>query len=66
MDVRFPKSASTDGTGHSSFQSTDLDFQLHQREITSVVFAGLTSNTCMESTARFAYELYDLPVDHVF
>lgn len=47
----------TDATCHSSFQSTDLDFQLHQREITHVVLAGLTTNTCLEATARYAYEL---------
>ena len=41
----------------SSFQSTDLDFQLHQRNITKLVLAGLTANTCLESTSRYAYEL---------
>ncbi|PQE26327.1 isochorismatase hydrolase protein [Rutstroemia sp. NJR-2017a BBW] len=41
----------------SSFQNTDLDLQLRQRDITHLVIAGLTANTCMESTARYAYEL---------
>ncbi|KAJ6478763.1 Isochorismatase-like protein [Mycena vitilis] len=41
----------------SSFANTDLDFQLKQREIRNVVFAGLVANTCLESTARYAYEL---------
>jgi nicotinamidase-related amidase len=41
----------------SSFQNTDLDYQLRQREITNLVMGGLTANTCLESTARFAYEL---------
>jgi nicotinamidase-related amidase len=41
----------------SSFQNTDLDYQLHQREITHVVVAGLESNTCFEATSRYAYEL---------
>ncbi|TEY82777.1 hypothetical protein BOTCAL_0027g00150 [Botryotinia calthae] len=41
----------------SSFQNTDLDYQLKQRDITHLIFAGLTANTCMESTARYAYEL---------
>lgn len=41
----------------SSFQNTDLDFQLRQREIKSLVIAGLTANACVESTARYAYEL---------
>lgn len=47
----------TDGGLYSSFQNTDLDFQLHQREITKVVIMGLTANACVESTARYAYEL---------
>ncbi|TVY31957.1 Peroxyureidoacrylate/ureidoacrylate amidohydrolase [Lachnellula occidentalis] len=41
----------------SSFQNTDLDYQLRQRDITNLVFGGLTANTCLESTARYAYEL---------
>jgi len=42
---------------YSSFQNTDLDYQLHQREITNLVLAGMTANTCLEATARYAYEL---------
>ncbi|KAI9641715.1 hypothetical protein NHQ30_009571 [Ciborinia camelliae] len=41
----------------SSFQNTDLDYQLKQRDITHLIFGGLTANTCLESTARYAYEL---------
>ncbi|CZR63376.1 uncharacterized protein PAC_13273 [Phialocephala subalpina] len=41
----------------SSFQNTDLDYQLRQRDVANVVIGGLTANTCMESTARYAYEL---------
>jgi len=41
----------------SSFQSTDLDYQLRQKDITHLVLGGLTANTCLESTARYAYEL---------
>lgn len=41
----------------SSFQSTDLDFQLRQRKIENLVLAGMTANTCLESTSRYAYEL---------
>jgi len=41
----------------SSFQNTDLNYQLRQREITKVVLAGLTSNHCVEATARYAYDL---------
>ncbi|KAJ5128857.1 hypothetical protein N7448_002569 [Penicillium atrosanguineum] len=40
-----------------SFQNTDLDFQLRQREITHLALAGLTANTCLEATARDAFEL---------
>ena len=41
----------------SSFANTDLDYQLKQRGIQHLVFAGLIANTCLEATARFAYEL---------
>ncbi|CEL04972.1 hypothetical protein ASPCAL06094 [Aspergillus calidoustus] len=40
-----------------SFSHTDLDYQLRQREITNLVLAGLTANTCLEATARHAFEL---------
>ncbi|KAI1426028.1 Isochorismatase-like protein [Xylaria sp. FL1777] len=40
----------------SSFANTDLDYQLRKRGISKVVFAGLVANTCIESTARYAYE----------
>ena len=41
----------------SSFHSTDLDFQLRQRRVEKLVLVGLTANTCLESTGRYAYEL---------
>ncbi|KAM0257457.1 hypothetical protein ACHAQJ_004404 [Trichoderma viride] len=41
----------------SSYQNTDLEFLLRQRDITNVVIAGLTANTCVESTARYAYDI---------
>ncbi|KAI9926992.1 hypothetical protein ASPWEDRAFT_32947 [Aspergillus wentii DTO 134E9] len=41
----------------SSFANTDLDFQLQQRGITHVVCAGMVANTCLEATARYAFEL---------
>ncbi|KAH8795472.1 Isochorismatase-like protein [Hyaloscypha finlandica] len=44
------------GLAGLSFHSTDLDYQLRQRDITNLVMGGLTSNTCLESTARYAYE----------
>lgn len=40
----------------SAFANTDLDYQLRQREITRLVAAGYTTNTCLESTARYAKE----------
>lgn len=44
-------------TSHSSFTNTDLDYQLRQRNISQLVLAGMTTNTCLESTARNAREL---------
>ncbi|KAE9368904.1 Isochorismatase hydrolase [Stipitochalara longipes BDJ] len=41
----------------SSFQSTDLDYQLRQCDIQNLVICGLAANTCVESTGRYAYEL---------
>ena len=41
----------------SSFHNTDLDWQLRQREITHLVFAGLVANSCIETTGRVANEL---------
>ncbi|KAF5859638.1 hypothetical protein ETB97_002549 [Aspergillus alliaceus] len=41
----------------SSFANTDLEYQLRQHDITHIVLAGLTTNTCVESTARAAREI---------
>jgi nicotinamidase-related amidase len=41
----------------SGFANTDLDYQLRQRGISHVVMAGMTANTCLESTARYAREM---------
>ncbi|KAJ9608705.1 hypothetical protein H2200_006476 [Cladophialophora chaetospira] len=41
----------------SSFHNTDLDYQLKQRGIRNLVIAGMVTNTCVEATARCAYEL---------
>jgi nicotinamidase-related amidase len=41
----------------SSFQNTDLDYQLRQRDIENVVLVGMTANACVESTARYAYDI---------
>ena len=47
----------------SSFSNTDLDYQLHQRNITKVVTAGMTCNQCLELTSRTAIELgYDVTI----
>jgi len=37
--------------------NTDLDFQLKQHGIVSVIVIGLLAKTCIESTSRFAMEL---------
>lgn len=42
---------------YSGFANTDLDYQLHQREITHLIMAGMVATTCLESTARYAREL---------
>jgi nicotinamidase-related amidase len=41
----------------NAFQGTDLDEQLRKRGIQKLVFAGLTSHTCVEGTGRQATEL---------
>jgi nicotinamidase-related amidase len=41
----------------NAFQGTDLDKQLRNRGIQKLVFAGLTSHTCVEGTGRQATEL---------
>jgi nicotinamidase-related amidase len=40
----------------SSFENTDLEFQLRQRDINKLIFAGMETSACVESTARVAYE----------
>lgn len=40
----------------NGFMGTDLDEQLKQRGIEKLIFAGLTSHTCVEGTARHATE----------
>ncbi|KAM0510800.1 hypothetical protein ACHAPE_010531 [Trichoderma viride] len=40
----------------NAFWNTDLEYQLRQRDITHLVLAGLTANTCLESTGRAASE----------
>ncbi|KAK5127602.1 hypothetical protein LTR85_006942 [Meristemomyces frigidus] len=54
-----PKNGDTVISKHwnqSSFNNTDLDWLLRQRDVTNVVFAGLVANTCIETTARVANE----------
>jgi nicotinamidase-related amidase len=43
--------------GSSGFANTDLDFQLKQHGIRSIVLIGMIANTCIESTGRFGMEL---------
>lgn len=47
----------TNSYNASSFANTDLEYQLRQHDITHIVLAGLTTNTCVESTARAAREM---------
>ncbi|MGW5150493.1 cysteine hydrolase family protein [Rhodococcus koreensis] len=39
-----------------AFHGTDLDTQLRQRNIDHVIIMGMTTNTCVDSTGRDAYE----------
>ena len=41
----------------SGFENTDMNHQLHQRDITNLVSAGFESHTCFESAARESSEL---------
>ena len=41
----------------SAFPNTDLDYILRQHGIDHVVVVGLATNTCVESTARYAVEM---------
>jgi len=43
--------------GRNGFFNTDLDLQLRQRGIENIIVAGMASNTCVASTARFGAEL---------
>ncbi|GAA3946604.1 cysteine hydrolase family protein [Actinoplanes auranticolor] len=42
--------------GLDTFASTNLDFILRSRGITTVILAGFLTNCCVESTMRSAYE----------
>ncbi|KAI5474366.1 hypothetical protein MNV49_003490 [Pseudohyphozyma bogoriensis] len=41
----------------SAFHNTDVDYILRQRGIENVILVGFVANTCLEATARYAYEL---------
>ena len=41
----------------SAFPNTDVDYILRQHGIDHVVVVGMTTNTCVESTARYAVEM---------
>ncbi len=43
--------------GGSGFANTDLDFQLKQHGIDTVIIVGMLANTCIETTGKFAAEL---------
>lgn len=40
----------------NSFENTDLEFQLRQRDIGRLVIAGMETSACVESTGRCAFE----------
>ena len=42
---------------YSAFKGTDLDMLLRAREIKTVITAGVSTNVCVESTLREAFEL---------
>jgi ureidoacrylate peracid hydrolase len=41
---------------YSSFKGTDLDMILHAREIRTCIVTGISTNVCVESTLRDAFE----------
>jgi nicotinamidase-related amidase len=41
----------------SGFANTDLDYQLRKHGIDHVIVVGLATNTCVESTGRYAVEM---------
>jgi nicotinamidase-related amidase len=43
--------------GSSGFANTDLDLQLKQHGVRSIILIGMIANTCIESTGRFGMEL---------
>jgi nicotinamidase-related amidase len=43
--------------GHNGFFNTDLDLRLKQYGIENIIAAGMASNLCVASTARFGAEL---------
>lgn len=57
MHLRLTDGIADVATHSSSFANTDLEYQLKQRGIKHLVMAGLVANTCLESTARYGYEL---------
>jgi len=48
---------SSEHWGMNGFAHTDLDQQLRQRGIDTVILAGMTAPGCVESTGRYAIEL---------
>ena len=43
--------------GSSGFANTDLDLQLKQYGVRSIILIGMIANTCIEATGRFGMEL---------
>lgn len=51
------ESVDVDVLDGSGFENTDMNYQLRQRDITNLVFAGFESHTCFESSVRGSSEL---------
>ncbi len=49
-----PSETVIDKPGKGAFYATDLETLLRQRQITHLIFTGLTTNCCVESTIREA------------
>ena len=55
LDVRPDEDAFVIKHRYNAFYSTDLDLILRSRGIQSIIFTGMATNVCVESTARDAF-----------
>ncbi|KDQ17129.1 hypothetical protein BOTBODRAFT_64563 [Botryobasidium botryosum FD-172 SS1] len=56
-DIEGGDVVATEHFTYSAFENTNLSFQLRKHGITHIALAGLTANTCIEATGRYAVEL---------